>query len=102
MTSLKKGIRFIQKIDNAIFKFIDGVNNDTLYLFDFNEVKEEYVKVKALYKNTPTSFDLIDFANNYSFAYYQKQNLLDYQDQAMEMSLQVVAYIKEEKKKGNL
>ena len=102
MTSFKKGIRFIKKIDNAIFKFIDGVNNDTLYLFDFNEVRDEYLKVKALYKNNPSSFDLIDFANNYSFAYYQKQNLLDYQDQANEMSSQVVEFIREEKKKGNL
>lgn len=93
MTKLQKGIQFIQKIGDGIYNFIDNYNNDTLYLFDYEDVKEEYIKVKMLYKNNPSLFDLRDFANNYAFSFYQQKNLLDHQKDAELMSDQVVAYI---------
>ena len=92
MKNIKSGIRFIKKIDNAVFKFLDGINNDTLYLFDYEEVEEEYKKVKNLYRNNPELFDLKDFASNYSFSFYQKKGILDFQSDADKMTNEIVDY----------
>ena len=99
---MNKGIKFIKKIGDGIYNFIDNYNNDTLYLFDFNDVEKQYRTVKKLYANNPSSFDLKDFSNNYAFAFYQQKNLLDYQKDAEKMSEQVFNYLSDLKNREKL
>lgn len=98
----KNSIQFIKKIGDGIYNFIDNYNNETLYLFDFDDVKEEYNKVMEQYKNCPGLMDIEDFSRNYSFAYYQKQGLLDYQGDAEIMSSNISKYLNDLKKKGEI
>ena len=93
MTKLRKTVRFIKKIDNFVYQFFDEVNNDKLYLFDLDDVKLQYHRVKELYKNHPDYFDIADFARNYSFSYYQNNNLLDYQKDADKMSKEIENFL---------
>ncbi|UZO80890.1 hypothetical protein NBT05_00030 [Aquimarina sp. ERC-38] len=98
MNKLNQGVKIIRQVSNGIFKFINNYNEDTLYLFDLKDVKIEYQKIKELYKSNPGYFDLLDFARNYSFAYYQKNNILDYQEDAEKMTNQIVDYIQSTEK----
>lgn len=96
------GIQFIKKIGDGIYNFIDNYNSDTLYLFDYEDVKKQYSKVMEQYKNCPELMDVDDFSKNYSFAYYQKQGLLDYQEDAEKMTVDVLNYLRDLKKSGNI
>jgi hypothetical protein len=95
-------IKFIKKIGDGIYNFIDNYNNDTLYLFDYEDVKKQYLAVMEQYKNYPGLMDIEDFSKNYSFAYYQKQGLLDYQEDAEKMTIDVLSYLCNLKKSGNI
>ncbi|UZO82192.1 hypothetical protein NBT05_06880 [Aquimarina sp. ERC-38] len=84
---------FLKKIDDFIYMLMEAGSNNSLCLFDLNHVKEQYVKIKASYQRHPDYFDLQDFANNYAFSYYQKNNILDYQNQTDQMATQIVEYV---------
>ncbi len=95
-------IKFIKKIGEGIFNFIDNYNDDRLYLFDYEELKKEYLKIHSLFKNNPEYFDLKDFSKNYAFSFYQKNDLLDHQKDADKMADEIYHYLQKEKSKGNL
>ncbi len=102
MTKLRKGIQFIKKIGDGVFDFVDKYNQDTLYLFDFEDVKQEYTKVLKIYNNNASAINLRDFSKNFAFGYYMKKGLLDYQSDAETMTEEVHAYLLALKEKGEI
>lgn len=102
MIKLKKSIHFIKKVGDGIYDFVDKYNNNTLYLFDFNDVKTEYDKVLKIYNNKADAINLEDFSKNYAFGYYMQKGLLDYQFDAHKMSDEIYEYLMDLKKQKKI
>ena len=94
MNKLNKTLHFIKKIDDLFCVLLEPGGRQNFSLFDFNHVKEQYQLIKSSYKVHPDFFDLQDFAKNYTFSYYQKNDFLNYQENADQMTSQIVEYVK--------
>lgn len=94
MNKLNNCNRFIKKIDDFVCTFLESGGHNTFNLFDVNHVKEQYTLIKASYHIHPDFFDLQDFAKNYTFSYFQKNDFLNYQKDADQMTTQIVEYVK--------
>ncbi|OEK06064.1 hypothetical protein A8C32_18710 [Flavivirga aquatica] len=102
MTQVKKSILLIKKISDGVYNFVDKFNDDTLYIYDFEDVKLEYEKVLKIYNNNSEAISLKDFSKNYAFSFYMKKNLLDYQNDSKKMIEETHKYLIELREKGDI
>lgn len=102
MTQLKKGIALIKKVGDGIYDFIDSYNDQTLYVFDFEDVKAEYFRVLKNYGNASNAMNLEDFSKNYAFTFFFNKSLEHYKKDGDKISHEIHDFLKGLKAKGDI